>query len=72
MLTLQYSEITDIIQSLKYEEKIELKELLNHYLIEESRENILKNYNNSKKEIASGKIKYYKSSDELRRALESD
>ena len=72
MLNLQYSEITESIQSMKYEDKIELKELLNHYLIEDRRENIYKNYQKSKKEVSSGKIKYYKSAKELRKALEND
>jgi hypothetical protein len=72
MLNLSYSEITEAVQSLKYEDKIELKELLNHYLIEERREEIYNNFQKSKKEVASGKVKYYKSSKELRKALEND
>ncbi len=72
MLTLLYSEITEAVQSLKYEDKVELKELLNHYLIEERREYIYRNFQKSKKEVSSGKVKYYKSSDELRKALEND
>jgi transcriptional regulator of NAD metabolism len=71
MLTLPYSEITEAVQSLKYEDKLELKELLNHYLIEDHREDIYKNYQVSKKEVSSGKVKYYKSSSELRKALEN-
>lgn len=39
-MTLPYSEITEAVQSLKYEDKLELQELLNHYLIEERREDI--------------------------------
>ena len=72
MLNLAYSEITEAVQSLKYEEKIELKELLNHYLIEERREDIYNNFRKSKKEVLSGKVKYYNSSKELRKALEND
>jgi 16S rRNA C1402 (ribose-2'-O) methylase RsmI len=72
MITLQYAEITEAVQSLNYEDKIELKELLNHYLIEERREEIYQNYQKSKKEVLSGKVKYHKSSIELRKALEND
>lgn len=56
MSTLQYSEITEAVQSLKYEDKIELKELLNHYLIEERREEIYQNYQKSKKEVYPAKL----------------
>lgn len=69
MSTLQYSEITEAVQLLKYEDKIQLRELLNHYLIEESREEIYNNFQKSKNEVSSGSVKYYKSSDELRKAL---
>jgi nucleoid DNA-binding protein len=72
MLTLQYSQITEAVQSLNYEDKIELKELLNHYLIEERREEIYQNFQKSKKEVTSKKLKSYKSSSELRKALEND
>ena len=69
MVALAYSEIAEAVLSLKYEDKIELKELLNHYLIEERRENIYNNLIKSKKEVAAGKVKYYKSTVELRKAL---
>jgi hypothetical protein len=71
MRSLPYSEITEAVQSLEYDEKMELKELLNHYLIEERREDIYKNFQQSRKEIVSDKVKYYKSSKELRKALEN-
>ncbi|MBM2816835.1 MAG: hypothetical protein HW421_3597 [Ignavibacteria bacterium] len=72
MLNLAYSEITEAVLSLRYEDKIELKELLNHFLIEERRESIYKNSLKSKKEVALGKVKYYKTVSELRKAIEND
>ena len=72
MLTLQYSDIAEAIQSLKYEDKVELKELLNHYQVEERREEILNNYKKSKKEVSSGNVIRYESSKELRKALAND
>lgn len=35
-------------------------------------EEIYQNYKKSKKEVLSGKVKYHKSSNELRKALEND
>lgn len=72
MQTLQFSEVTEAVHSLNYEDKVELQELLSHYLIEEERENIFKNYQEGKKELESGNINYYKSTKELRKALEND
>jgi adenylate cyclase len=72
MSDIGYSEITEAIHSLNYEDKIELKELLNHYLIEERREEIYQNSQISKNEVISGKVKFYSSSKELRKALEND
>jgi hypothetical protein len=71
IITLQYAEITEAVQSLNYIDKIELKELLNHCLIEERREEIYQNYQKSKKEVLSGKVQYHKSSSELKKALEN-
>ena len=72
MLDIPFCDITESIQSMKIEEKIELKELLNHYLVEEQRDNIYQNFTKSRKEIKSGKIEYFKSAEELRNALEND
>lgn len=67
-----FSDITEAIKSLNYDDKIELNELLRHYLAEERREEIYKNYENSKNEISEGKVKYYSSQSDLRKALEND
>ena len=71
MMALTYSEIIEAIQSLKYEDKIKLKDFINQNLIAERKEEIFQNYKTSKKEVETGKVKYYKTSNELKMAIES-
>lgn len=72
MNNIGFSDITEAIKSMSYDDKIEINELLRHYLAEERREEIYKNYETSKLETSGGKINYYSTSSDLRKALEND
>lgn len=69
MINLKYSEIIEVVQNLKYEDKIKLKEHLNNYLNDERREEIYKNFKKSKKKFKTGKTKYHKTPNELKMAI---
>ena len=58
------------IQNLSLEEKEDLKDLIDKYLIEEKREIIYKNYEESSRELKEGKLKFSNDIDELKRHLE--
>lgn len=70
-MSLKYSEIIEAVQSLKYEDKIKLKDFINQNLIAERREVIFQNYKTSKKEVETGKVKYHKTSKELKETIEN-
>jgi hypothetical protein len=69
---MSFAEIVEEIQSLQKDEKIELKNLIDKYLIDENRDDIFQNFIASRNEISSEQLKYYKNSKDLRRALDSD
>lgn len=65
-----YTNLVNEIQRLSYEDKENLKVILEKYLIEERREEIFKNYKDSIKELKQGKTKYSNDINELKRMTE--
>ncbi|WP_017295025.1 hypothetical protein [Geminocystis herdmanii] len=54
-----FCEIVESVTKLSTEEKEEIKSLVEHYLIEEKREEIYTNYLLSQKREKEGKLKFY-------------
>ncbi|MFO0793621.1 MAG: hypothetical protein U0586_06115 [Candidatus Brocadiaceae bacterium] len=54
----KYSILVEEVKRLSTEEKEELKLLIEKYLIEERREEIFKNYQESKREIEEGRLEF--------------
>jgi hypothetical protein len=69
---MSFAQLTEEVLSLSYEDKFELKFLLERNLIEEQRKNYLNDFNESRKEISAGKVKYYSFAEELKKALDND
>lgn len=65
-----FCEIVESVKKLSTEEKEEIKSLVEHYLIEEKREEIYTNYLLSKKREKEGKLKFYFDINELINSLE--
>ena len=65
-----YTQIVKEIQELPTEDKERLKELIDKYLIEEKREAVYENYQDSLREVREGKLKFSDKPDELDRMLE--
>ena len=64
-----YNLLVDEIKKLPLDEKEDLKNLLDKYLIDEKRNKIYKNYKKSLLEVKEGKLKYSGSTDTLKKAL---
>ena len=64
-----YNNLVDEIQNLSFEDKENLKELLEKYLIEEKRESIYKEYQESAQELKEGKLKFSDDIEELKKYL---
>lgn len=54
----KYNTLVEEVKKLSVEEKEELKFLIEKYLVEERREEIFKNYQESKKEIEEGQLEF--------------
>ncbi len=54
----KYSILVEEVKRLSTEEKEELKLLIEKYLIEEQREEIFENYQESKREIEEGRLEF--------------
>lgn len=65
-----FASIVDDVQRLSLEEKEELRQLLDKYLIEARREEMHNNYVATREEEKQGKLKTSSSTEELRRMLE--
>lgn len=70
METVRFNELVEDIRSLTTEEKEEIKFLVERYLIEERREDIYKNYQDSIKEFKKGKLVFSDKIDELKTMIE--
>jgi tRNA A22 N-methylase len=64
-----YNILVDEIKKLPLDEKEDLKNLLDKYLIEEKRNKIYKKYKKSLSEVKEGKLKYSNNIDTLKKEL---
>ncbi len=64
-----FVDVVEDVKQLSIDEKIELKDLIDSYLIEERREEIYENYRSSKENFAAGKLVFTSNSDELEAML---
>lgn len=65
----KYNTLVEEVKRLSIEEKEELKFLIEKYLIEERREDFLKNYEKSKREIEEGHLEFSDNSKRLKEML---
>lgn len=65
-----FAGVVDEVQRLSLDEKSDLKDLLEHYLIEARREQILENAKQGMLEYERRELKSYSDVDELMRALD--
>ena len=64
-----FVDVVEDVKQLSIEEKQELKDLIDSYLIEERRQEIYQNYQASKENLADGKLKFSSNLDELEEML---
>ncbi|HMS43016.1 MAG TPA: hypothetical protein PKE69_22495 [Pyrinomonadaceae bacterium] len=57
-MNVSFVNVVEDVKQLSIEEKQELKDLLDNYLIEERREEIYQNYEQSKQNLADGKLRF--------------
>jgi len=65
-----FAGVVEEVKHLSFDEKLELKELLENYLIEERRQEITENYEKSAIEFESGELKFSSNLDELKEMLD--
>jgi len=65
-----FTDIVEEIKKMPFDEKEELKFLIEKYLIEEQREEIYQNYNESLKELRGRKIKFSSDMNQLKELIE--
>lgn len=53
-----YTKLINEIQDLPYEEKKNLRDILEKYLIDERRDDIYRNFQDSSQELSEGKVKF--------------
>ena len=68
-LVFRFNDMVDKIYSLPLEEKMELKNLLEHNISDERRNEIMANVKKAKVEHQSGKLKFSSELDELKKML---
>lgn len=68
-IALRFNDIVDKIYSLPLDEKVELKNLLEHNIAESRRNEIASNYLLSRAEEESGKLKFSSEINELKKML---
>ncbi len=64
-----FAGVVEEVKQLSFDEKQELKDLLEIYLAEERREEILKNGEQSRRELERGELKFSSNLDELMESL---
>lgn len=64
-----FAEVVEDVKQLSFDEKSELKDLLELYLIEERRKGIFDNGERSKRELDNGELKFSSNTDELMEML---
>ncbi len=65
-----FAEVVEDVKQLSFDEKTELKDLLEIYLIKERRQQIFENGEQSKRELQNGELKFSSNPEELRTALD--
>jgi ABC-type phosphate transport system auxiliary subunit len=68
----RFADIVDEINSLSIEEIDEIKLIIDKIRIEKRREEMAKNHEETKKEYANGKLKFYDNTDDLMNALNEE
>lgn len=66
----RYDTLTETVKLLPVEEKEDLKFLIERYLIDEKREEIYKDYQESLKEVSEGRLEFSSDVDKLREIIE--
>ena len=69
-MKVSFVDVVEDVKQLSIEEKQELKDLIDSYLIEERREEIYQNYQTSKQNLADGKLQFSTNLDELEAMLD--
>ncbi len=64
-----FAGVVEEVKHLSFDEKQELKDLIENYLIEERRQEIADNYENSQTEIESGELSFSSNFNELKEML---
>ena len=67
---MSYAELIEEIQALPIDDKIDLKNLIEKYLIDERRNEILKNHLDAVRMVKNGDLKFTSDTDELMKTLE--
>ena len=65
----RFGNLVEDVYKLSTEEKQELKFLIDKYLLEERRDEIYKNYQESMKELRAGKMRFSHDLDKLKKSL---
>lgn len=65
-----FAGVVEEVKQLSFDEKKELKDLLKVYLIEEKRQEIFENGEQSRRELEKGELKFSSNLDELRTMLD--
>ena len=65
-----FAEVVEDVKQLSFDEKSELKNLLDLYLIEERRQEILDNGEQSKRKLQNGELKFSSNTEELMEILD--
>ncbi len=68
-MNVSFVDVVENVKQLSIEEKQELKDLIDSYLIEERREEIYQNYQKSKQNYAEGNLNFSTNLDELEAML---
>jgi phosphopantothenate synthetase len=66
----EFANVVEEVKKMPYEEKEELKFLIEKYLNEERREEIFQNYHDSLKELSAKKIKFSSDINQLKELIE--
>lgn len=64
-----FADVVEEVKMLSFDEKEELKYLLDKYLIEEGRERIYKNYEESLRELSENKLEFTHDTNRLKEML---
>ena len=64
-----FADVVEEVKQLSNEEKLELKELLDNYLVDERREEILRNYDSARTQEESGELKFTSNVSEIEAML---